>query len=298
MKRLSHSCFLFLVSICFFTSFTNQSSEEAQIRKNVASYLEAFRQQNPKALAAHWAEDAEYTNPLGHTIKGRDAIEREFSRMLTDMGKVDIDVTIDSIEFERSDRAIEIGSVLVTKEGETPTESSYQAVHVKVGDQWLLKKVSESDPDAIPTHYEALKDLEWMIGTWGDEKDDIKFEAVCSWDEHKNFMTHTFTVSVSGQKELEGNLIIGWDPAKQKIRSWMFDSDGGFGEGTWKRDGNRWIVYSSSILPDGRKGSSINIYKYIDQNTITWESVNRIVGGELLPNVDAVKVTRKMGGVS
>ena len=26
---------------------------------------------------------------------------------------------------------------------------------------------------------------------------------------------------------------IGWDPAAKQIRSWEFDSEGGFGEGTW-----------------------------------------------------------------
>ncbi|HBO45968.1 MAG TPA: DUF4440 domain-containing protein, partial [Planctomycetaceae bacterium] len=46
-------------------------------------------------------------------------------------------------------------------------------------------------------------------------------------------------------------------------------------------------------LPDGRKSSSVNIIKYVDDNTSTWQSVNRQAGGELLPNVDEVVVVRK-----
>ena len=45
---------------------------------------------------------------------------------------------------------------------------------------------------------------------------------------------------------------IGWDPATEQIRSRVFDSDGGFGQGTWKKKGNRWYIQQSGVLPDGR----------------------------------------------
>jgi hypothetical protein len=33
---------------------------------------------------------------------------------------------------------------------------------------------------------------------------------------------------------------------------------------------------------------------YVDDNTFTWQSVNREVAGELLPNVDEVVVVRQI----
>ena len=41
------------------------------------------------------------------------------------------------------------------------------------------------------------------------------------------------------------------------------------------------------------RSSSVNIITYVDDNTFTWQSVNREAGGELLPNVDEVVVVRQ-----
>ena len=98
--------------------------------------------------------------------------------------------------------------------------------------------------------------------------------------------------------DLEGTQIVGWDPAAGTIRSWMFDSDGGFGEGVWSKKGNSWIVKFSQVLPDGRKASATNIYTIVDDNTFTWKSVGREVDGEFLPNVDEFKMVRKIAGSS
>jgi len=96
--------------------------------------------------------------------------------------------------------------------------------------------------------------------------------------------------------DLEGTQVIGWDAAAGTIRSWMFDSDGGFGEGTWSKKGDKWVVKFSQVLPDGRKASATNIYTLAGNDTFTWKSVGRKVGDEFLPNIDEVKMVRKPAG--
>jgi hypothetical protein len=76
----------------------------------------------------------------------------------------------------------------------------------------------------------------------------------------------------------------------------MFDSDGGFGGGTWSKHDNSWVVKFSQVLPDGCKASATNIYTQVDSNTITWKSIGRKVDGEFLPNVEEVKMVRKAAG--
>ena len=110
--------------------------------------------------------------------------------------------------------------------------------------------------------------------------------------------------SRSGGKHLQGQAvgwylgcpagvqIVGWDPAAKQIRSWVFDSDGGFGEGKWTKKDQRWYIQATGTLPDGSKTSAVNIITYVDENTFTWQSVNREAGGEILPNVDEVVVGR------
>ena len=131
-----------------------------------------------------------------------------------------------------------------------------------------------------------------MIGTWVDQDEENRIETTCQWTKNQNFMTRWFTVSVRDRIDMAGVQIVGWDPAAKQIRSWVFDSDGGFGEGVWTKKDTRWYVQATGTLPDGSKTSSVNIITYVDDNTFTWQSVNREAGGEILPNVDEVVVVR------
>ena len=138
-----------------------------------------------------------------------------------------------------------------------------------------------------------LKDLEWLVGEWGDASGETSISTKIAWTKNKSFLSYTFKVSVPGAEDLEGTQVIGWDPAAGTIRSWMFDSDAGFGEGTWTKKENRWIIKFKQTLPDGRKASATNIYTIIDHNTITWQSIGREVGGQFMPNIGPVNVVRK-----
>ena len=138
-----------------------------------------------------------------------------------------------------------------------------------------------------------MQDLAWLVGEWTDDSPDATVAATVTWTKNKTFLNYSFKASAPGMDDLEGTQVIGWDPAAGTIRSWMFDSDGGFGEGTWSKKDNTWIVKFSQVLPDGRKASATNIYTLVDGNTFTWKSIGRKVDGEFLPNVEEVKIVRK-----
>ena len=54
---------------------SDQSASEADIRKMVASYVQAFNRHDAKALAEHWSPDAVYINrTTGEEVVGRAAI--------------------------------------------------------------------------------------------------------------------------------------------------------------------------------------------------------------------------------
>ena len=105
-------------------------------------------------------------------------------------------------------------------------------------------------------------------------------------------MTRAFKVSVGNRVAVSGMQIIGWDAADKKIRSWVFDSDGGCGEGVWTHKGNRWYIKQVGVLPDGQRSSEVNILTKVDDNTFTWQSTNREIDGEVQPNIDEIKVVR------
>ena len=58
---------------------------------------------------------------------------------------------------------------------------------------------------------------------------------------------------------MKGSQRIGWDPSAKRLRSWVFDSEGGFGEGVWSKSGNQWIAKMTGVTSDGKTASSTNV---------------------------------------
>lgn len=272
----------------------DQTLDRAKIEEQVESYTAAFNKGDATALAEHWSADAVYTNPLtGEQVEGREAIVGQFAEMLDDAKNTKLIVDISSIDFLSPSVAMEQGiAQLVTPDSE-PIVSHYTAIHVKRDGKWLLDRVSEEEDLAPPSNYEQLKDLEWMIGTWVDEDEQARVETTCQWAKNQSFLTRSFTISIADRIDMSGMQIIGWDPSQGKIRSWVFDSDSGFGEATWEKKDNRWIIEAAATLPDGRQTSSMNIMTMEDSDSFTWQSIGRELDGEILPNVEPVKVVRR-----
>ena len=271
----------------------DQVAEEAAIRKTVESYTAAFNQRDAKALAAHWSPEAIYVNPLTRSqVEGREAIAKAFTEIFAALNETRLAVDITSIQFISPGVALENGvAKLISGDGQ-PAGTSYAAIHVKRDGEWLLDRVTEEDVPAVLSHYDQLKQLEWMIGTWVDSDDQARIETTCEWTRNKNFITRSFTVSIQDRIDMAGMQIIGWDPAARQIRSWVFDSDGGFAEGRWTKNGNRWFVTTTGTLPDGGKTASVNVITFLDDDQFKWKSVNRTANGELLPNIDETVVVR------
>ena len=94
------------------------------------------------------------------------------------------------------------------------------------------------------------------------------------------------------QGALEAVQIVGWDPSGGQIRSWTFDSEGGFSEGLWTWQKDRWIIKATAVMPDGDNGSEQRILIPNGDNQFSWRSVQRQVNGQILPGTDEVVVVR------
>lgn len=272
------------------------NEDEAAIRQKAKSYESAYNQGDAKALAALWAENAEYVDPeSGDVTSGREAIASKFKEVFQEKDNLQIEIKIDSIIFPAPNQAVEKGTAIVKGKDGAVTETAYKATYAKSNGEWLLTEVREVEFDKPSSQYEHLKELEWLIGEWIDEDEDVIIKTRGQWDKYKNFLTQKFSVITEGKLSLEGRQVIAWDPVKNRIRSWVFDSDGGFGEGIWKKQGDSWIVEISQTLADGSLASAVNIYTPINQNQYKWESTGREVGGEFLPNLGPVTVVRRKG---
>jgi uncharacterized protein (TIGR02246 family) len=279
-------------------SRANQSEDEAAIRKSDEAYVAAYNKQDARALAALWSPEAVYVDPeTGDEAVGRDEIEKEFAGTFANLKDSKLEVKVDSIKFLSPNVAIENGTARIIRPKEEPDESTYSALFVKRGGKWLLDRVSEEETPAAPakppSNYEHLKDLEWMIGSWIDQDEDATIQTDCEWTKNQAFINRSFAVVIGDEVDMAGMQIIGWDPVANQIRSWIFDSDGGYSQGKWTHKGDRWLIQQAGYSPDGRKTSAVNIMTRVDDNSFTWRSTQRAVGGDILPDVDEVLIVRK-----
>jgi uncharacterized protein (TIGR02246 family) len=270
------------------------SADETAIRANVRAYVQAYERQDAKAIAALWSPKGIFVDvENGRRVKGRDAIEAEFKQQFRKSGAEKLRVAVQSIRAITPDVAIEDGTASVTDAAGAATESSYTAIHIKQDGMWLLDSVRETSLPAPGAARDHLQELDWLVGAWIDDGADDVVQSEYVWGVNQAFLIHRFTVFIGDAVAMQGTQIIGWDPAGKTIRSWAFDTEGGFAEATWKREGERWIITNKSTLPDGKRGSAINVLRRIDENRCSWKSTARQVDGEMLPNVDEVEIIRQ-----
>jgi len=277
---------------------TDDASQELaapteEIRAAVSAYVTAFNAQNVDALSKLWTPEGVYTiRSTGERVLGRKSLEAQFKAILTDQEKApQLAVETESIEFLSPRVALEHGTAIVTQDDEV-RQSEYTAVYVKTNEQWLIDRITEEEILAMPSHYEHLQGLEWLIGQWVDAGEGFTIEMECNWTANQTYISRKFAVSNDEGFTASGLQIIGWDARDEEIRSWLFDSSGGFVNGTWTQRDGQWVVQSVATLADGSSGSFTSIFRPQDDGTYTWQKINQVVDGKLLPNLDEITVRR------
>lgn len=272
---------------------TDQARERAAILAAIEAYVEAYNQGDADTLATLWHPRGVWTDADGRRIQGRDAIHAEIRKSFEEQPRSRVVVSDIQIRFLAPTVAVEEGTATSQGFNAEQATATYLAIHVKTDDGWKLESLRETATTPKPSNYSQLKDLEWLIGSWVDKDGPFTIETVCEWTANRNFMTRSFKVMEGDRLESAGTQVIGWDASKQQIRSWVFDSTGSFGEGTWSHDGERWYVKTRHVMLDGAVGSSINIITPLDQDNFQWQSTGREVDGEPMPSIEPVTITRK-----
>lgn len=305
MKRhlILVACICTLVGSCHCTLLLGQepsqdtsqsaNSNETAIRKSIASYVEAFNKGDAKAVASHWNDDGEFITPEGDQLLGRQQLEDNFAAYFMKAKNAKIELLNTAIKSLSPNVAEETGIARVIVPGQEPSETDYEAIHVKTPKGWKIDSVREQQrPEQSPTYEEHLQALDWLVGSWVDTDENTTIETKCRWTTNQNYLVRSFKVVIEDRIDFEGTQIIGWDAHVEAIRSWTFDSDGGFGVGRWSGDGDRWTVSTLNVLPDGRRASGTNIYNRIDENSMQFRSIGRQIDGELMPSIGPVSVVR------
>ncbi len=275
------------------------SSEQAaaieEIRLTDESFANAYAKGDAAAVAAHFTADAEYVDESGTLFHGRQAIEQTLTEYFAEHPRCTLEMNIDTMRFISPGVAVEDGSTTITHEEDDsqPVDSRYTTVHVKVEGKWLAASVRDHAPKDRRQHRVELQQLGWLNGNWIDEGDDSIVSFSCQPSDNGNFLIRSFNIQIAGREAMSGTQRIGWDPLLGKLRGWMFDSEGAYGEGLWHRDGDQWMLKTTGTTADGESASSTSIYTLVNDHTMTWQSIDHEIAGVKQPDSEVITIVRQ-----
>jgi hypothetical protein len=174
--------------------------------------------------------------------------------------------------------------------------AQYAAIYVKKDGKWKINQLIETPLADISPH-DRLAELAWLIGNWkeADKSDDLSVKSEYVWARGGNFITRNVTVKRDGDTSMEGWQVIGWDPIDRCLRSWTFDDEGGFSEGRWTREGERWLLREKGVTPDGDRTTADNTFTKSTNDKFFWESNNRTLDGDPQPGIPRIEINRVKG---
>ena len=258
----------------------DHDADRADIRKVSEGLVGAFGAGDAKALADLWTAEGEFIADDGTIVSGRADLAEKYAGFFKESPGVRLDLEPGSVRFVARDAAVAEGfATLHRGPSEAPTTSRYSMLLAREDGRWRIALLRE-----WPGEDASLRELAWLVGTWESKEGEGKASTTYEWEGDKAFLRSRFTVTLP-EGTHTGSQMIGKDPAAGQLRSWTFDSDGGFGEATWSRDGGRWLVHASGTLADGGTMSATNIFSRVDADTFTWQTTERVVDGDELPDL-------------
>jgi uncharacterized protein (TIGR02246 family) len=270
----------------------DRSADEEAIRVNIAKFVKAYNARDAKAVAALFTPDGKAVDDDGNESVGREEIEQTFAQLFAAAPKKRIEVNVESILFIGSDLALEVGT---TKEipapGQPPDYDRYTVLHVKRDGKWQMA-LARDEEGPVASGHEQLQPLAWLVGDWVDDGGSAVAYSSCRWSDDGNYLLQEFKLKINGRNAMNVSQRIGWDPLAKRVHSWVFDSEGGYGESAWTRSGSSWIIKATGVRPDGTTASATNVLTPIGTDAYVMQSRDRIVGDEVQAPTE-LKVVRK-----
>ncbi len=226
---------------------------------------------------------------------GRESIVQMFQEVFESSPEA----VIDEIQIERVRRisdtvALEEGIVRSSESPDGPKHRSrYVALHTKGDDgSWRINTLKDY-PRESEGRREQLNQLAWLVGEWVNENQDSVVHTRCGWSDDGNYLLREFTLQTLDGGEMKGVQRIGWDPVHKKLRSWTFDSQGGFFTGLWTKDDRQWLLSSAGVTAEGETITATSVYTVIDDEMITWQYRSLIVGGDVRGDSEPVTMVKR-----
>jgi len=277
-----------------------ESPDEAAmsaIRKSEEQLMAAFNAGKADVLAAMFLPKGELIDEAGTVYQGQQEIKELLNAFFKQFAGAKLAITTESIRLVGPIAIDEGTRTLTTADSKLKTQFRYIAVWAKADKGWQLASLRDFSDDPGPTPHDSLEPLAWLIGDWINEGADGKVAISYRWSDDKNFLLGEFQINSAEDAPRKSSQRIGWDPSVNKIRSWLFDSDGGFAEATWTLIDDAIVIKSSSVNPDGTTASATLNIVVKDKDHYSIEGTDRIVGDDREEDFE-ITVARRPPAVS
>jgi uncharacterized protein (TIGR02246 family) len=294
---MRHFVLIALAGLALVSAQAPTSDAEKEIRSAVDAYTAAFNKGDLDGVLSHFSADADFTDQGATHFGGKNRLGELLKQSLADLKGTNLKVTLTSVRVLRPDVAQSDGTAQLTSPNGTFDAGRFTAVWTKTDGKWLLNSVrdlaeSPANQDAVD---DQLRQLDWLVGEWTHDDPNFSVQLSGRWTLNNRFLLLEYAVKNKDGDDMIVDQYFGWDPVDGVIRSWFFDSTGGYGGGDWTREGNTWSADWKGVLSEGWAASSVNSFKFIDDNSFLFRSVEREIDGLPISDVEA-KFIRKSPG--
>ncbi|HEY4308925.1 MAG TPA: SgcJ/EcaC family oxidoreductase [Pirellulales bacterium] len=287
---------LCLLTMALLTVATSVSAAEddqaAAVRKSAGRMVASFNAGKADEVAAVFLPKGELIDEQGTVFQGPQEIKDLLGAFFKKFPAAKLAVDTESIRLV-GPVAIEEGArTMTTADGAEKSHFRYIAVWSKGTKDWQLASFRDFADDPLPTPHESLEPLSRLVGDWINEGADGKVTISYRWSDDQNYLLGEFETTPASGTPRKSSQRIGWDPSVGRIRSWLFDTDGGFAEGNWTVVDDGIVIKSSSVNPDGTTASATMNVIWKDRDHYSIEGTDRIVGNTLEEDFE-LTVTRR-----
>jgi uncharacterized protein (TIGR02246 family) len=261
------------------------AQDPAPIKARAQDLVKALTDADAEAVAALWTPSGEYAREKA-TIRGRDNIRKAFAEHFKKKPAGKLKIAGDTVRFLADTVAVYEGTFFVERDNPADdVRSKFSALFANADGKWHLAMLREDSEGP------ALAELAWLVGDWTFKTEKAEGTLKVQFSKKNAFLLVQTTVKEGDDEEI-ATQVIGIDPASGKLKSWTFESDGSIGTAEWVRTDTGWRASVTSTTADGDAVKAVTTIKPSSRDAFTYETTDRTEGGEKVPDIAPVKVTR------
>ncbi|MDF1858878.1 MAG: nuclear transport factor 2 family protein [Verrucomicrobiales bacterium] len=286
--------FIPIFALCLsFPHFSRGEEPIGKLQKTAENFVRAYNAKDLDGIRSLFADDAELINDSEQLrFQGIGEILSVFSESFSDFPQKQVSLEVTRVRLLTADVAVEDGVLYFSdaEDSEFFDTVPYSATLVRgENGNWEIALSHEFQSMEPEVDLSILDRLSWLEGEWTLRSGPMRMDVQITRREGGVFYTGKAISTLSTGEELKTDLRIGFDPTKEAIRWWTFDEMGGYSSGLWiskDEEGNAWTIQSRGVTSSGETNSATQAISFDGENTLLWESSNRQMDDESLPNIE------------